>query len=196
MKKITAIIILIITGLLLSNCNKDDDNTRDMGNGIVGTWKLVEEYTDGNAVSLNSCVLQETYIFGAEQFTHEVYSNSARRMGSHDDDDNGDDNGDDNSDDNDDNSDDNNDDHISDDNDDNGASDDNDDDDNGTGKCLLSDQKIGFWTAQDNTYILTIDGASENLTIHFTDGNNRFYYEKTIIVNGVSRVKRYVFQRQ
>ncbi|MEZ0005085.1 hypothetical protein ABH942_000428 [Flavobacterium sp. 28YEA47A] len=193
MKKITAIILLIITGLLLSNCNKDDDNTRDMGNAIVGTWKLVEEYTDGNAVSLNSCALQETYIFGAEQFTHEVYSNSSRRMGSHDDDDNGDDNGDDNSDDN---SDDDDDDHATDDNSDDNGSDDNDDDDNGTGECLLSEQKIGFWTAQDTTYILTIDGTSENLIIHFTDSNNRFYYEKTVIINGVTKVKRYVFQRQ
>lgn len=194
MKKITAIILLIITGLLLSNCNKDDDNTRDMGNAIVGTWKLVEEYTDGNAVSLNSCALQETYIFGSEQFTHEVYSNSARRMGSHDDDDNGDDNGDDNSDDNSDDDDD--DDHSTDDNTDDGGSDDNDDDDNGTGECLMSEQKIGFWTAQDTTYVLTIDGVSENLIIHFTDSNNRFYYEKTVTVNGVTKVKRYVFQRQ
>ncbi|WP_306567291.1 hypothetical protein [Flavobacterium lindanitolerans] len=195
MKKFTVIILLIITGLVLSNCNKDDDNTRDMGNAIVGTWKLVEEYTDGNVVSLSSCALQENYIFGSEQFTHEIYSNSSRRMSSHDDDDNGDDNSDDNSDDNnddnDDNSDDNNDDNVSDDN-----SDDNDDDDNGTGECLMSEQKIGFWTAQDTTYILTIDGVSENLTIHFTDGNNRFYYEKTVTINGVSRVKRYVFQRQ
>lgn len=197
MKKITAIILLILSGLILSNCNKDDDNARDGENSIIGTWKLIEEYTDGTAVSLNSCALQETYIFGAEQFTHEIYSNSSRRSGASSDDEGDDDGGDDNSDDEDDDSSDDHGDDGSDDTSDDTSDDVSDDnDDNPSGECLMQDQKIGFWTAQNNNYVLTVDGVSENLTIHFSDANNRFYYEKTITVSGVTKVKRYVFQRQ
>lgn len=197
MKKITAIILLIISGLILTNCNKDDENARDNGNSIIGTWKLVEEYTDGTAVSLNSCALQETYIFGAEQFTHEIYSNSSRRAGASSDDDGDDDNGDDNSDDHsDDEDDDSSDDHEDDNSDDTSDDVSDDDDDNPSGECLMQDQKLGFWIVQNDNYVLTVDGVSENLTIHFIDANNRFYYEKTVVVNGVTKVKRYVFQRQ
>lgn len=195
MKKITAIILVLLSGFLLTNCNKDDDNMRSSANSIIGTWKLIEEYTDGTAVSLNSCSLQENYIFGAEQFTHETYSNSSRRFETFSDDDSDDEGGDDNSDDeDDDSSDDHGDDGSTDDTSDD-VSDDNDDNPGG-GECLMQAQKIGFWTAQDNRYTLTIDGVSEILTIQFTDANNRFHYEKTVMVNGVARVKRYVFQRQ
>lgn len=202
MKKITTLIVLLISVLLLVNCNKDDSNEREMANSIVGVWKLVEEYTDGAAVSLNNCALKETYIFGAEQFTHEVYAAASRKFGKF----SGDDNDDNDDSDDDDKTDDDDDDYTypttdtpttdspSDDNDDN--NDDDDDDYNTGGDCIMDKQSIGFWSVLENNYTLTVDGKAENHVIRFTDASNRFYFEKNVTINGVVKVKRYVYQRQ
>ncbi|WP_296151432.1 hypothetical protein [uncultured Flavobacterium sp.] len=202
MKKITLFILVIISGIIFSNCNKDDDNVRTSTDSIVGTWKLIEEYTDGTAVSLNDCLLQETYIFGADQFTHEIYSNTSGRFsqfGGDDDDDESSDDEDDNSGSDDDEDDDHSgsDDEGSDEGSDEGTDEGDDDDGPVVGECLIKEQKIGFWTIQgSNNYTLTIENLPETLVINFLDNSNKFYYEKTVTVNGVQKVKRYVYQRQ
>lgn len=69
--------------------------------------------------------------------------------------------------------------------------------DNNTGiKCEKDWQGVGSWSAQENNYTLKMDGTTENRTIYFTNASHKFYYEETTTVFGVTKVKRYVYQRQ
>jgi len=186
MKKITFIILVLIVGIITS-CNSNDDNSGKPVESIIGTWKLTAELTDGIERSLGNCEIEETYIFGTAQVTHETYTSGSTFRGS--DDDGGDD---DNDDEGDDDSDDSGDDEATDDSSDD--TDDNSDDD--TGVCSVSNQKIAFWTKSGSVYNLDFSGTVQTMDVIFTDSNNKFYFEKTVVLNGQSRVKRYVFQRQ
>lgn len=89
MKKMKTLLILLISALFLVNCNKDDSSvvtpTKNV-NPIIGIWKLVEEHENGFVLRLGDCSLEETYIFSAEQFIHEIYavSQSAKTLFEHD----------------------------------------------------------------------------------------------------------------
>lgn len=204
MKKKLFLMLTIITAITFFSCNKDEDTVALQSNPIIGTWKLVEEYSNNQLVVLNNCNLQETYIFGEQQFTHEAYSNTgkmkfddslAQKGGDDDDDDDhggsGGSGGDDDDDD---------DDHGPvNPNPGNGGGDDDDDDDhggNGSGTCVLAETVIGYWANAENAYHLTSTNITDTKNIIFTDNGNKFYYEKTTTVNGVTVTKKYVFKRQ
>ncbi|WP_162926996.1 hypothetical protein [Flavobacterium psychrotrophum] len=202
-KQLLILFTAIIAIVAVISCNNDDNSAG--ANPIIGTWKLVEQYTNSNPVSLNSCEMEETYIFGPEQFTHELYENggkpgradiSALRGDDDDDDDHS-------------SSDDDDDEHSSDDDesDDNGTTptDDNSDDDSdddsgngngGSGNCVNSDRNIGYWTARNNVYTFTVGATNDVKTITFTDANNRFYIETTTTVGTTTVTRRYVYQKQ
>ncbi|THF47463.1 MULTISPECIES: lipocalin family protein [Flavobacterium] len=201
-KKLFLMLTLVLT-IVFIGCNKDEDTVILQSNPVIGTWKLVEEYSNNQLVTLNNCNLQETYIFGEQQFTHEMYSNGGRFDDSTfqkggDDDDDDDHSGGSNDDD--------------DDDDDHGpvnpnpgngggTTDDDDDDDHGgnggTGTCVLSETVIGYWTNPgNNLYSLTSSNAIDTKNIIFTDNGNKFYYETAVNVNGISVTKKYVFKRQ
>lgn len=196
MKRICLFLLVLVLAFSAS-CNKNDDNIVGGSNteAIIGTWKLVEESTDGVSRTLTDCEKQETYIFGAEQLTHEVYSGS----GDDNDDDGSDDETDDETDDgSDDETDDESDDDHDDDSDDEGDDEGDDDDDkNKVETCNLLSQKLAFWSNEGtNGYKFIYTDLTENYNVIFTESNNKFYFEKTETVNGVTKVKRYVFQRQ
>ena len=195
MKRITLLVLVCLT-IIIAGCNKNDDNiaggTINTDEAIIGTWKLSAVLTDGAETTIGNCDKEETYIFGTEQLTHEVYLSS-------DDDDDDDDDSDDESDDHsDDSSDDDSDDSSDDDSDD--SSDDDSDDDNRSGKvetCTLLTRKLAYWSNEgSNHYKLTFTDVTENHNITFTEANNKFYFEKTVTERGVTKVKRYIFQRQ
>ena len=191
MKRI-ALLLLVCLTVIISGCNKNDDNisggTVNTDEAIIGTWKLTALLTDGAETTIGNCDKEETYIFGNDQLTHEVYLSSN-------DDDDSDDETDDHSDDE---SDDSSDDDSDDSSDDN--SDDDSDDDNRSGKvetCTLLTRKLAYWSNEGaNIYKLTFTDVTENHLITFTEANNKFYFEKTVTERGVTKVKRYVFQRQ
>jgi|SRR6218665_361896 len=196
MKRI-CLFLLVLAMVFSASCNKNDDNIVSGSNteAIIGTWKLVEETTDGVSRTLSDCEKQETYIFGAEQLTHEVFSGSGD-----DSDDETDDETDDSTDDStDDNTDDETDEDSDDDHDDDSDDEEEDDDDrhNKAEACNLLSQKLAFWSNEGAYgYKFTYPDATENHNVIFTESNNRFYFEKTETTNGVTKVKRYVFQRQ
>ncbi|SFQ71757.1 hypothetical protein SAMN05444144_11728 [Flavobacterium akiainvivens] len=179
-------------------CNNDDNNGG--ANPVIGTWKLVEEYYNGSQVALSNCDREETYIFGPEQFTHELYENTGRfaspykSVNDSDDEEGDDEESDDHS------SDDGSDDHNSDDNQTDESTDDGSDDNGGGGgnggSCINNERVIGTWTSSSSVYSLTSTGATEVVTITFIDANSRFYIEKTTTVNGSTVVRRYVYQKQ
>lgn len=200
-KKLFLMLTLVVT-IVFFSCNKDEDTVALQSNPVIGTWKLVEEYSNNQLVTLNNCNLQETYIFGEQQFTHEMYGNGGRRFddstlqkgGDDDDDDDHHSGGDDDDDD---------DDHgpvNPNPGNGGGTSDDDDDDDHGGsngGTCVLSDTVIGYWTNPgNNLYSLTNANNTDTMNIIFTDNGNKFYYEVAVNVNGISVMKRYVFKRQ
>ena len=210
-----ALAILLMLGFMITlSCNNDDDDNSNGGgttNHIIGTWKLVAEYSNGSLVTLNACKLQENYIFGQTQFTHETYGLTGGRMSSSypfddslqqrgGDDDSSDDSSDDGSDDGSDDSTDDGTDDGSDDGTDDATDDGSDDgsDDGGTGGvCTVLPTIIGSWTNPNGTtYNLTANSVTDAKVIHFTDGNTKFYYEITQTVGGVTTTKKYVFQRQ
>lgn len=199
-KKLFLMLTLVVT-IVFFSCNKDEDTVAFQNNPVIGTWKLVEEYSNNQLVTLNNCNLQETYIFGEQQFTHEMYSNGARfddsnlQKGGDDDDDDHHGGSDDDDDDDDDhgpvnpnpgNG--------------GGTSDDDDDDDHGGsngGTCVLADTVIGYWANPgNNLYALTSANTTDTKNIIFTDNGNKFYYETVVNVNGIAVTKRYVFKRQ
>ena len=157
--------------------------------------------------------MEETWIFGPEQFTHELYENggkpgkTAKSINETQDDDDDEDSDDEHSDDedsDDEGSDDSSDDTTDDATDDTTPSTDDSSDDSddatpgsgGSGSCVVSDMVIGNWTSHNNNYTFTVEGVSEVKTITFTDSNNRFYIERTTTVNGVAVTRRYVYQKQ
>jgi len=216
MKKQLSLVFSIVAALLIFiGCNNEDNNTAT-ANPVIGTWKLTEVYLNGQAVAATSCELEETYIFGADQFTHELYGNSGARMsdnfrsalGNDDSDEDSDEHSDEDSDeDSDEHSDEDSDetpttptdpttpttDENSDEDSDEGS-----DDDNGGngGTCVNTERIIGYWAATNNLFTFNVNGATTQNTIIFEDNNNRMYYEVTTTVNGQVRTKRYVFQRQ
>lgn len=202
-QRIALFLAFIATVSIFIACNNDDNSGG--ANPILGTWKLVEEYSNASAVSLSTCQMEETWIFGPEQFTHELYENggkpaAASKSALGDDDD--DEGGDEHSDDSDDSSDDHSDDSSSDDS--TPATDDSTDDSStddgsgtgGSGSCVNSDRVIGDWTSHNHVYTFTANAVSDVKTITFTDANNRFYIETTTTVNGTTTVRRYVYQKQ
>ena len=218
-QKIAFILTLIAAFSIFIACNNSDDNSGP--NPILGTWKLVEAYSNGSPISLNSCDMEETWIFGPEQFTHELYENGGKpgktaKSVNETQDDSDEDSDDESSDDEEESDDENSDDEGSDDTTDDStddstddttddtppttddSSDDSDDDNGGggSGTCVVSDMFIGNWTSHNNNYTLTVDGVSEVKTVTFTDSNNRFYIETTVTVNGVAVTRRYVYQKQ
>ncbi|WP_154652589.1 lipocalin family protein [Flavobacterium rivuli] len=213
-KQLSLVFSLVAAFLILIGCNNDDDSPAT-ANPIIGTWKLTEVYLNGQAVATNSCELEETYIFGADQFTHELYGNSGARiasnfrssMGHDDSDEDSDENSDEDSDEHNDDSDEDTDETPTTptdpttpttDNDTDEDSDEGSDDDNGggSGTCVNTERILGYWTAQNNVYSLTTNDTTTQTTIVFENGNNRMYYEVTTTVNGQVRTRRYVFQRQ
>lgn len=176
--------------MILSSCNNDDNGSTITysNNTIVGSWKLIEKYENNEFVSLNNCELQETYIFGPQQYSHETFSGSASgRISTNnyvtygDDDDDHDDDDDD-------------DDHHSSDDDD-----DDDDDHGNSGNCISQGVTIGNWsTPSGSLYHLSQTGTGEIniMNIYFTNNNNRFYYEVTEMINGRVITTKYVFQKQ
>jgi hypothetical protein len=203
-KLIPFFLTLIVAVSIFVACN--DDNSSEGTHPIVGTWKLVERYSNGNSVVLSSCQMEETYIFGPEQFTHELYENGGKpgltgksTLGGDDDDD--DDHHSGSSDDDDD------DDHGSSDDDhttptddttDDTSDDDSDDDHGGggSGTCVNSERTIGSWLASQNNFVFTVNSVNTIKNITFTDANTRFYVETTATVGGVEVITRYVYQKQ
>jgi len=184
------------------SCNKSDDTivaNNATPDSIIGTWKLVEEYRNDQLVTLNDCGLQENYIFGADQFTHEIYGMSGKTNHANNNDNTlnqkgGDDDDDDSaSDDSDDEGDDESDDEGSDEGTDEGT-----DDDGGNtgGVCALSQTVIGYWLNANGTYTFNANSTTESKTIHFTDAANKFYFEVSETANGTTVTRKYVFQRQ
>lgn len=169
MKKKKTLSVLIISALFLVNCNKDDSSvatpTKNV-NPIIGIWKLVEEHENGIALRLSDCSLEETYIFSAEQFVHEIYAVSQRPK-----------------------------EFFANDNS-NSVTKNFSQDNNTAIKCEKDWQGVGSWSAQENNYTLKINGTTENRTIRFTNASHKFYYEETTTTFGVTKVKRYVYQRQ
>lgn len=199
MKKQLLILFTAIMAIVaVVSCNNDDNSSG--ANPIIGTWKLVEQYTNGSPVSLSSCALEETYIFGPEQFTHELYENGGKpgradksALRGDDDDDHSSDDDDDSSDD-----DESDDTTPTDDSSDDNSDDSNDDDsgNGGSGTCVNSDRTIGYWTARNSVYTFTLGTTNDVKTIIFTDANNRFYMETTATVGTTTVTRRYVYQRQ
>jgi len=192
MKKITFLILFVIAGFIVG-CNDNDEPNGQTSEYIIGTWKLTAELTDGVSRTLGNCELEETYIFGAAQVTHELYTSGSTHRGSDDDDDSGDDESDDSEDDSEDDDSDDSSDDVSDDSSDESSDDDSDDN---TTTCSVSSQNLAFWTKEASLYSLAYSGTTETMDVVFTDSNNKFYFEKTIVVNGQTKVKRFVFQRQ
>jgi hypothetical protein len=195
-KKILLLCTAIIAIVFVISCNNDDDNKT--ANPVIGTWKLTALYTDGKSTTLTNCEMEETYIFGPEQYTHETYENGAKRSlltkgtdGGDDDDDGGDDKEDDKGDDH---SDEGEDDIITPGTDDN--SDDTDDNPGTGGNCINAERIVGYWTVKKDVLTLTANGVEQNYPIVFEEGSTRFYIEIPVTVKGQTVVKRYVFQRQ
>jgi len=190
MKRIT-LVLFVCLAVVFAGCNKNDDNIvggSSTTEAIIGSWKLVAELTDGTERSLTDCEKEELYIFGTEQLTHEVYSTSSDET-----DDESDDEGDDESDDissDDEDSDDESDEESDEDSDD-------DDDDDKAASCMLLTRKLAYWSNEGaSVYKLTYTDVTESHNVTFTESNNKFYFEKTVTERGVTKVKRYVFQRQ
>ncbi|NMH27817.1 hypothetical protein [Flavobacterium silvaticum] len=191
-KKVLAIIASVfLSAIFLVQCNSNDDN--GSADPVIGTWKLVEVTQNSQQVAVSSCDLMEMYIFGGDQFSHEIYSSASGRYANVAQDDDDDEDSDDEESDDEESDDEGSDDEGSDDEgSDDGEDDGTDDGGTGGGVCVLTETQIGNWVNTGAAYTLEQNGSTQNLPIHFTDNNTRFYYEVT--VGGTTT--RYIFQRQ
>ncbi|UZO80850.1 lipocalin family protein [Aquimarina sp. ERC-38] len=63
MKKFSLLVVSFLI-CLLTSCNNNDDDTGDMlPDPIIGTWQLIEEFTDDEKVELTACELASEYVF-------------------------------------------------------------------------------------------------------------------------------------
>jgi len=194
-KTLSIFIIALIASLAFIACNDESDETLN-SDPITGTWKLIAMHTNGQETPVSECGLMETYIFGEEQFSHELFNGS--------DNDEGEDEGEDESDDENDASE--NDETEVDDtpemddtpeSDENENDDESDDDPENGSNCTSAGATVGFWSTQDSqAYTLTSAGGNTELVVYFENGGSRFYYDHTVIENGQEVTLRYYFQKQ
>ncbi|MGQ2983865.1 lipocalin family protein [Flavobacterium sp.] len=196
-KTLSIFIIALIASLAFIACNDESDETLN-SDPITGTWKLIAMHTNGQETPVSECGLMETYIFGEEQFSHELFNGSDNDESEDESEDEGEDESDDEND-----ASENDETEVDDtpEMDDTPESDENDDEsdddpENGS-NCTSAGATVGFWSTQDSqAYTLTSAGGNTVLVVYFENGGSRFYYDHTVIENGQEITRRYYFQKQ
>ncbi|WP_294822111.1 lipocalin family protein [uncultured Flavobacterium sp.] len=205
-KRIPVYLVLLLASLAFFACN-DDENGTPSGDPLIGTWKLTAMHTDGAETPLDECGLMETYIFGEEQFSHELFNGTADRPHGRDAFDSDDEEDEESDEETDEESDEPENDEVEADETpeadeapetDENESDEESDDDPGNGSnCASAGATVGFWTTLNSrTYTLTSAGEAKDIVIYFENDGTRFYYDETVVINGQEVTRRYFFQKQ